>query len=64
MSGQQRFAIRREDGAWYAGQSADGVPVWEKDLQRAHTFEGYVDAMEAVTKLQQAGHQVRLFGVD
>jgi hypothetical protein len=59
----KRFAIQREDASWYQGRSDDGSPVWTPDVQSARTFDSYVEALEILKSLQQAGYQVRLFGI-
>jgi hypothetical protein len=63
MSEQQHFVIQGEDGKWYTGASDAGTPLWNQDVRLALLFAVYVEALETVNGLHDAGYQVRLFGV-
>ncbi len=63
MSAVERFAIQRNDAAWFAGRSEDGSPVWTTERRERYVFENESEAWSALQQLQRAGHQVQLFGL-
>jgi hypothetical protein len=57
------FVIQRDDTAWYAGPAEDGSKRWPKERDQRHVFTSGKEAMEMLERLQQSGHQVRLFAL-
>jgi hypothetical protein len=63
MAEVDRFTIQRDDGAWYAGERADGTPQWTRELRERHVFASEMEARELLRRLQRAGERAALYGL-
>ncbi len=63
MSAVRRFAIQRDDAAWYAGRSEDGTPRWADNPDQRELFQSEAEARQVLDGLQRSGYRVRLLGL-